>query len=98
MQQKLLTSVDSADQTRLTCSLILTVWLDESGVGVVVLLVSVSDTCRSVTVSSLSAFCADLMGVAHFLADRRDLRRKKLSPSLLLLTLYQLHEAVENMY
>ncbi len=41
----------------------------------VVLLVSVSETCRRVTLSSLSPFWADLMGVAHFLADRRDLRR-----------------------
>ena len=44
----------------------------ESGVIVVfVLLVSVSESwCRD-TLSSLSTFSADLMGVAHFLAERR---------------------------
>ena len=38
---------------------------------VFVLLVSVSESwCRD-TLSSLSTFSADLMGVAHFLAERR---------------------------
>ena len=36
-----------------------------------VLLVSVNDSWRNVTRSPLSTLSADLMGVAHFLADLR---------------------------
>ena len=38
---------------------------------VLVLLVSVSESWCNDTRSSLSTFSADLMGVAHFLAERR---------------------------
>ena len=49
----------------------LLIWA-ESGVTVLlVLLVSERDSCGMVTRSPFSTFSADLMGVAHFLADLR---------------------------